>query len=282
MTELRIATWNVNSLKVRLPHLIKWLESCEKTNRAIDVIGLQELKLTNDKFPIQELQDAGYLSLFLGQKTYNGVAILVRKASLTHLNQDLETAFLQVQKNIPGFEDDQQRLLATTLHFKKTAPLRIICGYFPNGQAPGTEKFDYKLKWLEALHQFVKMELNIHSRLVLLGDYNIAPNDEDVHDPLAWVGQNLVSEPERKFFESFLELGLIDSFRMFTQAPKTFSWWDYRMMAFRRNAGVRIDHLLISTALKDDCQSCTVDREPRKWEQPSDHAPVVMTLNQSS
>ena len=282
MSELRIATWNVNSLKVRLPHLLKWLESCEKANGAIDVIGLQELKLTNDKFPIQELQDAGYLSLFLGQKTYNGVAILVRQAALTHLNQDFETAFLQVQKNIPDFEDDQQRLLAATLHFKKTAPLRIICGYFPNGQAPGTEKFDYKMKWLDALYRFVKKELSIHPRVVLLGDYNIAPHDEDVHDPLAWVGQNLVSEPERRFFESFLELGLIDSFRMFTQAPKTFSWWDYRMMAFRRNAGVRIDHLLISTALKKDCQSCAVDREPRKWEQPSDHAPVVLTLHQSS
>ncbi len=280
MSELRIATWNVNSLKVRLPHLLKWLEACQKNQQTIDVIGLQELKLTDDKFPVEELARAGYLSLFMGQKTYNGVAVLVRQASLTHLNQDVDTAFLQVQKNIPGFVDDQQRLLATTLHFKQTQPIRIICGYFPNGQAPGTEKFDYKLKWLEALHQFVITELQHHPRLVLLGDYNIAPQDEDVHDPAAWVGQNLVSEPERGFFQSFLGLGLIDSFRMFTQAPKIFSWWDYRMMGFRRNAGMRIDHLLISPALKAICSACHVDKEPRKWEQPSDHAPVVITLTQ--
>jgi len=280
MPELRIATWNVNSLKVRLPHLLKWLEDCEKNQQMIDVIGLQELKLTDDKFPVEELARAGYLSLFMGQKTYNGVAVLVRQASLTHLNQDVDTAFLQVQKNIPGFVDDQQRLLATTLHFKQTPPIRIICGYFPNGQAPGTEKFDYKLRWLEALHQFVKNQLIDHPRLVLLGDYNIAPQDEDVHDPTVWLGQNLVSEPERNFFQSFLDLGLVDSFRMFKQEPKIFSWWDYRMMAFRRNAGMRIDHLLISHSLKAICSACQVDKEPRKWEQPSDHAPVFITLTQ--
>jgi exodeoxyribonuclease-3 len=281
MSSIRLATWNVNSLKVRLPHLLKWLEDCDQRGAPIDLIGLQELKLTDDKFPQEELEKAGYLSLFMGQKTYNGVAIVIKKSALAPLHQDPETAFVQVQYNLPDFVDEQKRLLATTIHFKETEPIRVMCGYFPNGQAPGTEKFAYKLAWLSSLENFLLQEMQTHPRLVLMGDFNIAPRDNDVHDPAAWMGQNLVSEEERAFFHRFEQMGLIDSFRLFEQAPKTFSWWDYRMMGFRRNAGVRIDHHLISPALKEHCVSCIVDKEPRKWEQPSDHAPVVMTLQKS-
>jgi len=278
MSVIRFASWNVNSLKVRLPHLLQWLKTCDDRLEPIDLIGLQELKMTDDKFPIEDLEKAGFLSFFMGQKTYNGVAILVRKSALTHLNQDQDTAFLNIQRNLPDFVDEQKRLLASTLHFKETAPIRVICAYFPNGQAPGTEKFLYKLQWLSALKSFLVTELQKYPRLILMGDFNIAPQDEDVHDPAKWVGQNLVSPEERSFFKDFQDLGLIDSFRLFDQEAKSFSWWDYRMMGFRRNAGMRIDHVMISQALKDDCTACVVDKIPRKWEQPSDHAPVILSL----
>ena len=278
MSVIRFASWNVNSLKVRLPHLLQWLKTCDDRLEPIDLIGLQELKMTDDKFPIEDLEKAGFLSLFMGQKTYNGVAILVRKSALTHLNQDQDTAFLNIQQNLPNFVDEQKRLLASTLHFKETAPIRVICAYFPNGQAPGTEKFSYKLQWLSALKEFLVSELQKYPRLILMGDFNIAPRDEDVHDPAKWVGQNLVSPEERAFFYNFQDLGLIDSFRLFDQEAKSFSWWDYRMMGFRRNAGMRIDHVMISQALKEDCTACVVDKTPRKWEQPSDHAPVILSL----
>jgi len=278
MSVIRFASWNVNSLKVRLPHLLQWLKTCDDRLEPIDLIGLQELKMTDDKFPIEDLEKAGFLSLFMGQKTYNGVAILVRKSALTHLNQDQDTAFLNIQQNLPDFVDEQKRLLASTLHFKETAPIRVICAYFPNGQAPGTEKFSYKLQWLSALKEFLVSEIQKYPRLILMGDFNIAPRDEDVHDPAKWVGQNLVSPEERAFFYNFQDLGLIDSFRLFDQEAKSFSWWDYRMMGFRRNAGMRIDHVMISQALKEDCTACVVDKTPRKWEQPSDHAPVILSL----
>jgi exodeoxyribonuclease-3 len=278
MSAIRFASWNVNSLKVRLPHLLQWLKTCDDRLEPVDLIGLQELKMTDDKFPVEDLEKAGFLSLFMGQKTYNGVAILVRKSALTHLNQDQDTAFLNIQRNLPDFVDDQKRLLASTLHFKETAPIRVICAYFPNGQAPGTEKFVYKLQWLSALKVFLVSELQKYPRLILMGDFNIAPQDEDVHDPAKWVGQNLVSPEERAFFNNFQDLGLIDSFRLFDQEAKSFSWWDYRMMGFRRNAGMRIDHVMISQALKNDCTACIVDKIPRKWEQPSDHAPVILSL----
>ena len=278
MSVIRFASWNVNSLKVRLPHLLQWLKTCDDRLEPVDLIGLQELKMTDDKFPIADLEKAGFLSLFMGQKTYNGVALLVRKSALTHLNQDQDTAFLNIQRNLPDFVDEQKRLLASTLHFKETAPIRVICAYFPNGQAPGTEKFLYKLQWLSALKEFLVSELQKYPRLILMGDFNIAPQDEDVHDPAKWVGQNLVSPEERSFFKDFQDLGLIDSFRLFDQEAKSFSWWDYRMMGFRRNAGMRIDHVMISQALKDDCTACVVDKIPRKWEQPSDHAPVILSL----
>lgn len=274
----RIATWNVNSIKVRLPHLLKWLDEKSKQNEVIDLIGLQELKLTEDKFPYEALEQAGYYSIMAGQKTYNGVALLARKAALPEITQNIETAFIDVQKNIPDFDDEQQRLIAATIHLKNTSPIRLICGYFPNGQAVGSEKFLYKLSWLNALQAYLKEQLSVHDRLLLVGDYNIAPLDEDVHDPAAWIGQNLVSDEERQHFFQFQEKGLIDSYRLFEQLPKSFSWWDYRMMGFRRNAGLRIDHILISASLKENTLQCQIDKNPRTWEQPSDHAPVYITI----
>lgn len=276
---IRIAAWNVNSLKVRLPHVLRWLQDQEQKKQPIDALCLQELKLIDDKYPHQELEAAGYLSLAAGQKTYNGVAIIVRKAALAPLASDLTTSFLKPIRNIPGNEDEQQRILAATIPFAGMQPIRLISAYFPNGQSPDSDKFAYKLNWLTALQDWLAIELQQNSRLALLGDFNIAPADEDVHDPKAWEGQNLVSPPERSAFQQLLGLGLHDSFRMFEQAPKTYSWWDYRMMGFRRNAGLRIDHILLSEELKLRCQASVVDKEPRSWEQPSDHAPVIATIN---
>ena len=278
MSSIRIATWNVNSIKVRLPHLLQWLAAHETSKTPIDAVCLQELKLTEDKFPFAELEAAGYYALVAGQKTYNGVAIILRKASLAAIAQDSQTAFLSPIKNNPKFADEQQRLVTATVAFSGKAPIRLISAYFPNGQAPGTEKFAYKLDWLASLHDWLSEEMEEHSRIALLGDYNIAPSDEDVHDPKAWVGQNLVSPEERDAFAGLIEMGFYDSYRLFEQQPKSYSWWDYRMMAFRRNAGVRIDHILLSEALKNECTASVIDKTPRGWEQPSDHAPVVTTL----
>ena len=278
MSSIRIATWNVNSIKVRLPHLLQWLASQEKKDAPIDALCLQELKLTEDKFPFSELDAAGYFALVAGQKTYNGVALLLRKLSLAATAQDAETAFLSPVKNNPKFTDEQQRLVSATVAFKGRAPIRLISAYFPNGQAPGTEKFSYKMKWLAGLHDWLSETIEEHPRVALLGDYNIAPADEDVHDPKAWEGQNLVTPEERDAFSGFIELGLYDSYRLIEQQPKSFSWWDYRMMGFRRNAGVRIDHILLSEELKNECTASFIDKVPRGWEQPSDHAPVITTL----
>ena len=275
---IRIAAWNVNSLKVRLPHVLRWLQDQEKKKQAIDALCLQELKLTDDKYPHQELEAAGYISLAAGQKTYNGVAIIVRKAALAAIASDTVTTFLKPVRNIPGNKDDQQRILAATIPFTGTKPIRLVSAYFPNGQSPDSDKFIYKLGWLSKLQAWLIEELEQNQRLALLGDFNIAPDDQDVHDPKAWEGQNLVSLPERNAFQELINLGLSDSFRMFEQAPKTFSWWDYRMMGFRRNAGMRIDHILLSDALKEKCSASTVDKEPRTWEQPSDHAPVIAVI----
>ena len=275
---VRIAAWNVNSLKVRLPQVLSWLQDQEKKQQPIDALCLQELKLTDDKYPHKELEDAGYLSLAAGQKTYNGVAIIVRKAALAPIASDTATSFLKPIRNIPNFEDEQQRILAATIPFAGTQPMRLVSAYFPNGQSPDSDKFIYKLSWLKALQTWLGEELQQNSRLALLGDFNIAPADIDVHDPSKWIGQNLVSPEERQAFQQLVELGLTDSFRMFEQPPKIFSWWDYRMMGFRRNAGLRIDHILLSEALKDKCTASIVDKEPRTWEQPSDHAPVVATI----
>ncbi len=278
---IRIAAWNVNSLKVRLPHVLRWLQDQEQKKQAIDALCLQELKLTDDKYPHQELEAAGYLSLAAGQKTYNGVAIIVRKAALAAIASDAATTFLKPIRNIPGNDDEQQRILAATIPFAGTKPIRLISVYFPNGQSPDSDKFIYKLAWLAKLQTWLTEELEQNQRLALLGDFNIAPADQDVHDPKAWEGQNLVSPPERNAFQELINLGLSDSFRMFEQAPKTFSWWDYRMMGFRRNAGMRIDHILLSEALKAKCSASTVDKEPRAWEQPSDHAPVIAVIQKN-
>jgi exodeoxyribonuclease-3 len=279
MTEsIRIAAWNVNSLKVRLPQVLKWLEDQEKVKKPIDALCLQELKLTDDKYPHKELEEAGYVSLAAGQKTYNGVAIIVRKAALAPIASDASTTFLKPIRNIPGNVDEQQRILAATIPFAGMQPIRLVSAYFPNGQSPDSDKFVYKLAWLNALEDWLKDELIKNSRLALLGDFNIAPTDTDVHDPSKWIGQNLVSPEERKAFQQLLDLGLTDSFRMFEQAAKSFSWWDYRMMGFRRNAGMRIDHILLSEALKDKCKASMIDKEPRTWEQPSDHAPVIAEI----
>ncbi|MGB7194835.1 MAG: exodeoxyribonuclease III [Collimonas pratensis] len=253
---MKIATWNVNSLKVRLPQVLQWL-----TDNPVDILALQETKLTDDKFPAAEIEAAGYHVVFSGQKTYNGVAILSRHP------------ITDVVKNNPLYEDLQQRIIAATID-----GIRVVCAYIPNGQAPDTEKYQYKLQWLDALHDWLQTERQQHAKLVLLGDYNIAPEDRDVHDPAAWVGQNLVSPPERAAFARLQALELTDAFRMFEQPEKLFSWWDYRQMGFRLNRGMRIDHILLSPPLAAQCTACVIDRVPRKWEQPSDHAPVIATL----
>jgi exodeoxyribonuclease III len=278
---IRIAAWNVNSLKVRLPHVLRWLQDQESKKQPIDALCLQELKLTDDKYPHAELEAAGYLSLAAGQKTYNGVAIIVRKAALASIASDATTSFLKPVRNIPNHQDEQQRILAATIPFAGTQPIRLVSAYFPNGQSPDSDKFVYKLDWLNKLQNWLVEELEQNQRLALLGDFNIAPEDQDVHDPKAWEGQNLVSPPERNAFQELVNLGLHDSFRMFEQAPKTYSWWDYRMMGFRRNAGMRIDHILLSEDLKAKCSASVVDKEPRTWEQPSDHAPVIATIKKA-
>jgi len=257
---LSVATWNVNSLKVRLPHLLDWLRE-----HAADVVCLQETKLTDDRFPVDELKAAGYRSVFAGQKTYNGVAILLRESNTG--------AMSDVQVNLPNLADEQKRLLAISLD-----GLRIVNGYFPNGQAVGSEKFGYKLNWLAALTDWLRGELARHEQLLLAGDFNIAPEPRDVHDPALWEGQVLFSEPERAAFRALLDLGLKDSFRLFEQPERSYTWWDYRNLAFRRKMGLRIDHILLSAPLAARCSACSIDIEPRRREQPSDHAPVVATL----
>jgi exodeoxyribonuclease-3 len=253
---MKLATWNVNSLKVRLPHVLQWL-----ADNPVDILCLQETKLTDDKFPSAEIEAAGYHVAFSGQKTYNGVAILSK------------SPLIDIVKNNPRFDDPQQRILAATID-----GVRIVCAYVPNGQSVDSDKYDYKLAWLAALHEWLAEEAKSYPELAVLGDYNIAPKDQDVHDPAAWVGQVLVSEPERAALQRLLDLGLQDAFRLFEQTEKSFSWWDYRQLGFRLNKGMRIDHILLSKALAQRCHGCVIDRTPRKWEQPSDHAPVIATL----
>jgi exodeoxyribonuclease III len=253
---MKIATWNVNSLTVRLPQVLDWLQA-----NPVDALCLQETKLTDDKFPHAELTAVGYASEWFGQKTYNGVALLTREPAL------------DVVKNIPGFEDEQARVIAGTV-----AGVRVIGAYFPNGQAPDSDKFVYKMAWLQALQDWVRSELTRHPKLVLVGDYNIAPEDRDVHDPVAWAGQIHCTPQERSHFQQLLGLGLVDAFRLFEQAPKSWSWWDYRNLAFRKNQGLRIDHILVSEPLKSQVSACVIDKLPRKNERPSDHAPVVVEL----
>ena len=257
---MKITTWNVNSLTARLQHVLDWLAA-----NPVDALCLQELKMTDDKFPIEALRSAGYEAAFFGQKTYNGVAILSR------------TPLRDVVKNITGFEDEHSRVIAATVD-SPAGEIRIMNGYFVNGQELGTEKFAYKMRWLGGLQAYVQAEMAAHPRLVLLGDFNITPEDRDSYDPDGLRETIHHSTTEREQFQQLLALGLTDSFRMFDQLPKSFSWWDYRMLGYQKNRGLRIDHVLVSDALKGQVKSCTIDRVPRKWEKPSDHAPVTVEL----
>jgi exodeoxyribonuclease-3 len=250
---MKLATWNVNSLKVRLPQVLDWL-----SKHSPDALCLQETKTEDVNFPMAAIIAAGYQVAFSGQKTYNGVAILTRKPVSA------------VTMGIPGFEDPQKRVIAATLD-----GVRVVCVYVPNGESVESEKYGYKLNWLNALTEWLRTEITQHPSLALLGDYNIAPTDADVHDPQAWAGKVLCSDAERAALARLNELGLKDTFRLFTQPERSYSWWDYRMNAFRRKMGMRIDHILASPALADVCMSCSIDSEPRGNERPSDHAPVI-------
>ena len=251
---LRLATWNVNSLKVRLPHLLDWLARAKP-----DVICLQETKTEDMSFPLAAIEAAGYRVIYSGQKTYNGVAILSR-APLS-----------EESRGIPDFADDPKRVIAATVE-----GVRVICLYAPNGQEPGSEKYAYKLRWYEALTAWLRKEVN--GKAAVLGDLNIAPEARDVHDPKRWEGKIHFSEPERAAFRALIALGYKDAFRLFDQPEKQFSWWDYRLAAFQRGWGLRIDHILLSPALVPLCKACHIDIEPRKLERPSDHAPVLVDL----
>ncbi len=261
---MKIATWNVNSLKVRLEHVLRWLETTQT-----DVLCLQELKMAHELFPLAAIQAAGYDAVWAGQKTYNGVAILYR--------QDVFHEARETVINIPTFEDLQQRVVTTTLA-SPMGDLRIISAYFPNGAEVGCDKYAYKLQWLQHLNRWLKEELTNHPNLLLLGDFNIAPEDRDVWNPKAWEGNILVSPAEREAFRELLALGLHDSFRLFEQPDGLFTWWDYRMLGFQKNHGVRIDHILVTDALKEKILAAQIDKDPRKWTKPSDHTPYVITL----
>jgi len=257
---MKLATWNVNSLTARLQHVLDWLVA-----NPVDVLCLQELKKSDDKFPLEVLKDAGYDSAVFGQKTYNGVAILSR------------APVRDVLKNIGGFADDHSRVISGTIDTPAGA-LRVVNGYFVNGQAPDSEKFVYKMKWLDGLHDWLRQELAAHPNLVLLGDFNVAPEDRDSYDPVGLAGTIHHTPQERAHFNALLQLGLADSFRLFEQPPKSYSWWDYRMLGYQKNRGLRIDHVLVSQPLVPRVTSCVIDRVPRKWEKPSDHAPVTLEL----
>jgi len=262
----RLASWNLNSLKVRLPHLLDWL-AAEKP----DAIGLQELKLVDEKFPRDQIEAAGYDCYFAGQPTYNGVAILTRRETVASVED--------VRVNDPRLPDDQKRLIAATLGFKNGTRLRFVNGYMPNGSEVGSEKYAYKLAWFAALTERLREELAHHPALALVGDFNIAPADLDVHDPKAWHEKILCSTPEREAFQTLIGLGLTDSFRHHhPELEKAFSWWDYRMAGFRRNLGLRIDHILLTAPLLAQCTAAGIDKTPRALEQPSDHAPVWANL----
>lgn len=253
---MKLATWNINSLTVRLPQVLAWLASSP-----VDVLALQEIKMTDDKFPAADFLAAGYQAQWFGQKTYNGVALITRSAAT------------EVVRNIPGFDDDMARVLTATVD-----GVRVIGAYFPNGQEPGSDKFEYKMHWLKALREWVRTELEQHPRLVLMGDYNITFDDDDVWDPVGLKDTIHCTEEERYQLRALIALGLTDAHRLFPQPPKSYSWWDYRDFAFRRNRGMRIDHVLVSQALLPSVRACTIDKTPRKNERPSDHTPVVLEL----
>jgi exodeoxyribonuclease-3 len=252
----KIATWNVNSLNVRLPHVIAWLQENQP-----DVLALQEIKCVNENFPYEDLRECGYHALVAGQKTYNGVAILSKKNAVDD----------SIVLNFPHFPDEQRRILGVKIH-----DIFVLNVYVPNGAAVGTDKYAYKLAWLQHLHDFAK---NCpHQKIVILGDFNIAPADEDVYEPLLWKDQLLVSEPERAAWRALLDLGFVDSYRRAPQGDTHYSWWDYRQAAFRRDMGLRIDHILANSAMVPHLQGCGIDKIPRGWERPSDHAPVMASF----
>lgn len=253
----KIATWNVNSLRVRLPQVLEWVNAHQP-----DLLALQETKIQDENFPVTDIESAGYKVTYSGQKTYNGVALLSRLPAT------------DIVREIPGLDDHQRRVLFAT--YKK---LRVLNVYVPNGENVESDKYQYKLAWLKKLTAYIKQQLKDHQYLVVLGDFNIAPEPCDVREPESWEGQVLFSEPEKAAFRALLETGLCDTFRLFDQEEKQYTWWDYRMMAFRRNRGLRIDHILASDALGKLCSSCTIDKEPRRWERPSDHAPVIAEFN---
>jgi len=250
---MKISSWNVNSLNVRLPQVLQWLASEQP-----DVLALQETKLSDDKFPATEIEAAGYRVAYAGQKTYNGVALLSKKPL-----EDVIT-------DIPGLDDEQRRILGATID-----GVRVLNLYVVNGQEVGSDKYAYKLDWLARVHDYLQSDLKDHSDYVVLGDFNIAPDDADVYDPEAWRERILCSTLERKALQRMVDLGLRDSFRLFEQEEKIFSWWDYRQNAFKRNMGLRIDLILASEAMARRCRRSAVDRVPRGWERPSDHAPVM-------
>lgn len=254
---MKVAAWNVNSIKVRLPHVEQWLAEHQP-----DVLCLQELKCETPAFPYEAIAASGYQAAVSGQKAYNGVALLSKKP------------LSDVVVGIPGFADEQQRVIAGTL-----GDTRVISVYCPNGEEVTSPKYHYKLDWYGALQNYLREALVQYPRLVVAGDFNIAPEDRDVYDPVAWKGQVLCSEAERAAFQGLLSLGFKDSFRLFEQPEKTWSWWHYRVNAFKRNMGLRIDHLLVSTALAPQCRESSVDKEPRGWERPSDHAPIWVVVD---
>jgi exodeoxyribonuclease-3 len=254
---MKLATWNVNSLNVRLPHVLDWVGKHRP-----DVLCLQETKVEDPKFPLEALRAAGYEALIHGQKTYNGVAILSRLPMSDALT------------GVPGLEDVQKRVISATIE-----GIRVVCAYVPNGENLTSPKFEYKMKWMEAFRLWLKQELERYPKLAVVGDYNVAPEAQDVHDPALWENKIHFTEPERRALHALFDLGLVDAFRLFDQPERSYTWWDYRMMAFRRKMGLRIDHILLSPELAKLCTSCTIDIEPRRLERPSDHAPVTAQLN---
>lgn len=262
---MQIATWNVNSIKVRLEHVLKWL-----TQTQTDALVMQETKTVDELFPKEAFEAAGFSVIYCGQKTYNGVALVSRKDTIQSVTDPVY--------NIPDYPDDQKRLIAATLTHVNGRTVRLVGGYFPNGQEVGCDKYLYKLDWISTLTRWVKSELVKGAPLVLGGDFNIAPTDDDVWDPESWKDKILVSNAERAAYRRLIEAGLVDTWTLGLHAPETFSWWDYRMSGFEKNHGLRIDHILAAPTVAKDIQDVWIDTVPRSWDKPSDHAPVVMKL----
>lgn len=256
---LKIASWNVNSLNVRLPHVLKWL-----TEVSPDILAIQETKIPDERFPEDAFSTLGYKVIYSGQKTYNGVAIIVRS----------DIKIVNVLKTIPGYEDTQKRFISAEIN-----DIKILNLYVVNGQSVGSDKYEYKLEWLEKIKNYIKNDIHKYKYYLIMGDFNIAPEDIDIYDPQSWHEKILCSEPERKALMEIVSIGFKDTFRLFDQESKTFSWWDYRSACFRRNMGLRIDLMLVNKALESVCKNSWIDKEPRRWDRPSDHAPVISEFN---